>query len=341
VEDRRRRVIYCYTNECDQQRKYVGQAVCRTETTSPERAIEQRWQNGYKGCWRFIRAIGLYGIGAFWCEPLEVVRGIDAANEAERRWIAQLQSQHPTGYNLSPGGGVGPVHEESRRRMRQAAHRREAGIPKEERVARARRSAAKVPAEYRGAWMKEWWASLTEDEYEALRRRIASGQSIESRRENGRASHARRGPESYVSMVMAAAAIHRATPKAVHSERRRKGWARLTPEQRDERIENMVDGKKRALTPEKVQRAAAVVQHARDVYLGTTTAEERSENARKAGLASGNVIRAKPDEWKRARYLKIRDATRANTLARMAHLSDPDDLFFAPVGRRDDDLSSD
>lgn len=92
--------IYVITNT-DNGKKYVGQT-CR--------GVAQRWMQ-HKSAAKsgidnyFYRAIRKHGEGAFSLEVVEEIETIGQSNEAERKWIAQLDSiDSNNGYNGTHGG---------------------------------------------------------------------------------------------------------------------------------------------------------------------------------------------------------------------------------------------
>lgn len=143
-----RYTIYCHTCRVTG-KKYVGQTVG---------TVRQRWTGHVSealnrrddGCEYFHRAIRKYGRDAFISAVLSVKRSRRAANEAEKEWIRKLCCRAPLGYNLDEGGGAGPRHPETRRKISETRAR----MPPEEKAAlSARLSEAqrRTPPEVRKA----------------------------------------------------------------------------------------------------------------------------------------------------------------------------------------------
>lgn len=85
--------------------RYVGQT-CQT--------CEERWDGHVRaalarrpGSKRLHNAIRKYGPDAFTHEVLEEVRGQDAANKAEAKWITKYDCRGPNGLNIAQSGGRG------------------------------------------------------------------------------------------------------------------------------------------------------------------------------------------------------------------------------------------
>lgn len=158
-------VIYCHT--CTPTGlKYVGQTRGRRPGTSPENAIKARWHHGrgYIKHHRFFAVIQAYGEAAFTHDVLEVVDNQVTANEAERRWIKQLGTQWPNGYNRVPGGDKSDVPPETREKMSQSQRMRWAKVPVEDRQAHARMmreeaAKAQTPEQKRASALKASAAS--------------------------------------------------------------------------------------------------------------------------------------------------------------------------------------
>lgn len=91
--------VYCHT--APDGRKYIG------ATSIP---LERRWRkdgSGYVGCSAFFDAIKKYG----WCnithEVLKSGLTKEEAHFLERKYIKELNTLFPNGYNLETGGAVG------------------------------------------------------------------------------------------------------------------------------------------------------------------------------------------------------------------------------------------
>lgn len=113
-------VIYCCTNRVNGKR-YVGQ----TRQTQATRWA-QHVSDALRGVdTRFYRAIRKYGREGFVREVLESVASLEAANEAEQKWIRFFQSTDPQfGYNLDEGGNVRGVSPETRAKQSEAQKKR-------------------------------------------------------------------------------------------------------------------------------------------------------------------------------------------------------------------------
>ena len=121
--------IYAITNKLDGM-TYVGQTVCK---------LERRWHEHKKAA--FIddsqcyihRAMRLHGIDNFEMKLIiDDIKTFEEANVAEKKYVAELKTLLPDGYNMTEGGDgvVGLARTpESRERMRQSALRRHAENP--------------------------------------------------------------------------------------------------------------------------------------------------------------------------------------------------------------------
>lgn len=103
--------VYCYTNTING-KKYIG----ITRTSLKERA----GSNGhrYSGCLKFVSAIKKYGFGNF--ESKILFDGL-SKKEAEQKEIELIKKYNTTnnkfGYNISTGGGIAVITEESKRKL--------------------------------------------------------------------------------------------------------------------------------------------------------------------------------------------------------------------------------
>lgn len=107
-------IIYLIKNKIDG-KCYVGQT---------KRDIKKRWiehQRNDDGCVALNNAMIKHGNNNFELSILEENINDDKLNESEIKYIAQLNTLCPNGYNIQTGGQLGKSHcEESRERMRQA-----------------------------------------------------------------------------------------------------------------------------------------------------------------------------------------------------------------------------
>lgn len=92
-------IVYRLTNRLNGM-SYVG----ITTRGLKRRLADHRRQAAQNPRWVLHRAIQKNGMDAFDAETLEEAADIDALNAAEKRWIAQLGTLHPNGYNLTSGG---------------------------------------------------------------------------------------------------------------------------------------------------------------------------------------------------------------------------------------------
>lgn len=232
--------------------------------------IEHRWRQhvnasrragrgGY--CRLFSTAIRKYGPEAFDHEVLEIVRGREAADAAEARWIAVLGTVAPGGYNLRAGGNTAPVHPETRKRQSKNTREHAARIGPEARRAIAAARERRMTPEEKAARessrlnaLSRRWESLSPEQREEWRRKID---------EPGRAARAARTKEQRreTARKVAAASSHER-----HVEMGKKSWVAKSPEVRE-------------------RFARLGTEAARERFMASTTAEERVEKARRASEA--------------------------------------------------------
>jgi len=89
-------MVYKITNSVNG-KIYVGQTIRNLERRFKEHCIKE-------GCPIFFKAIKKYGKENFNTEVIEECRDTDELNEKEIYWIQKLNSQCPSGYNISKGG---------------------------------------------------------------------------------------------------------------------------------------------------------------------------------------------------------------------------------------------
>lgn len=100
--------VYVVTNTVTG-KQYVGQTI---------QDVERRWRDhvsaaraGRSHCKLLARSIIKHGSEAFTVEVVETCSAPDALDQAEARWVRQLNTMVPTGYNLLHGGqGRGRGH---------------------------------------------------------------------------------------------------------------------------------------------------------------------------------------------------------------------------------------
>jgi group I intron endonuclease len=113
--------IYKITNKLNG-KQYVGQ----TKAT-PEKRFTNHVYAASNGSTAIIHnAIRKYGKDAFEIELLQECQSFEELDEAERRWIAELDTVTPNGYNIEEGGcrNRGSLSEATRAKLREAARHR-------------------------------------------------------------------------------------------------------------------------------------------------------------------------------------------------------------------------
>jgi group I intron endonuclease len=108
-------LIYVITNKING-KQYVGQTV---------QQMEARW-SAHKSisslCVGLKSAFHKYGVENFTIEKLCYVNSLEELNKMERKYIKELRTMSPNGYNLTTGGEQPKFSEESRIKM-SASHR--------------------------------------------------------------------------------------------------------------------------------------------------------------------------------------------------------------------------
>jgi group I intron endonuclease len=109
--------IYKITNRIDG-KQYIGQ----TSGTLTKRFTSHvcAARNGSTSL--IHNAIRNYGKDVFDIEPLQECQSVEGSDEAERKWIADLNTIAPHGYNVEPGGcrNRAPMAEATRAKLREA-----------------------------------------------------------------------------------------------------------------------------------------------------------------------------------------------------------------------------
>ncbi len=116
--------IYAITNKLDGKR-YVGQT-----RESLNRRLRSHLAAAHRGRRGLLRdAIRNNGRDAFTIEQLQECNSGEEMDEAERRWIAELDTLTPHGYNIEKDGydGRGPMPEATKAKLREAAKHRPPG----------------------------------------------------------------------------------------------------------------------------------------------------------------------------------------------------------------------
>ena len=113
--------IYKITNTING-KQYVGQ----TKTTVVKRFSSHIRDARFGSTSAIHSAIRKYGKDAFTIEPLEECESFEALDQAEKKWIADLNTIAPNGYNIERGGcrNRGSLSEATRAKLREAAKHR-------------------------------------------------------------------------------------------------------------------------------------------------------------------------------------------------------------------------
>ncbi|HXB28111.1 MAG TPA: GIY-YIG nuclease family protein [Gemmatimonadaceae bacterium] len=221
-------IIYCHTCRVNG-KQYIGQT---------RQTMEKRWSDHVKlakrsvrvGCRALASAIMKYGADAFDHEILDVVTSQEGANIAERVWIEKRRTTCPNGYNIAPVGNAAPLHPETIRRASEAQKRRWANASEEQRAPmlenlrrgreglsfeqlsdRSLRAHAAQTPEQRSQRQKKAWASVP-----AARRLEIVAQLLKNKASD---------PEMSRKI----------------SDGKKRDWARLTPEQKAERVRRIAE----------------------------------------------------------------------------------------------------
>lgn len=104
--------IYTITNQVNG-KVYVGL------TKNPDQRWEQHKNTSYLRSRNeaLYRAMRKHGRKNFVFEVIEELESLEAANEAEQKWIANLGTMDPkVGYNMTSGGKVYEVNEEMKKK---------------------------------------------------------------------------------------------------------------------------------------------------------------------------------------------------------------------------------
>lgn len=127
-------------------KKYVGQT---------KQSLKRRWQGHLYSvrslhCPALSEAILKHGASNFEIKLLDVCDTQEEADATERRWIAELKTLVPNGYNLDSGGWVHKVRSESTRRLlSENARAQIMKLSPEERSEKARLASITLPTAQR------------------------------------------------------------------------------------------------------------------------------------------------------------------------------------------------
>lgn len=103
--------VYCITNKVNG-KLYVGITTKGYENRFANHVRYSRRLRG--GCRALYNAMRKYGQDAFSVELIDTASSFEEMNQLEIKYIAQLGSLHPNGYNLTDGGDAGSFAEETR-----------------------------------------------------------------------------------------------------------------------------------------------------------------------------------------------------------------------------------
>lgn len=145
---------------------YVGQT---------RRTVSRRWTQhkattkaGRKSCRALSAAIDKHGVANFTVSILEVCADLEMLHEAERKWVAELGTLAPGGYNLTNGGEKQRIPSpETRARMSASANGRHASnetrakqsasirASHSDPIVRAKMSAARLGKKQSAEWVEK------------------------------------------------------------------------------------------------------------------------------------------------------------------------------------------
>ena len=103
--------VYCITNKVNG-KLYVGVTTKGYKNRFASHVWHSRKSSG--NCRALYNAMRKYGQSAFSVELIDTASSFEEMNQLERKYIAQLGSLHPNGYNLTDGGDAGSFAEETR-----------------------------------------------------------------------------------------------------------------------------------------------------------------------------------------------------------------------------------
>ena len=247
----RRFTLYCHTNRVNG-KHYIGQTIDTMEERWKEHLYAAKVRQGSPALGAAIRK---YGADAFDHQVLEVVSTKADANEAEARWVKQLNCRVPYGYNITAGGdGPDFIHEDTKRRIGEASRARLQAMTPEQRAAyfatnihvwtperkvrQAARAKSTTVREKVSSSQKKFWSNLSPEERSERVKHQLAGMSVAQKGNRTRKAWTKLTPEARAERVQRAQAGISEAARAGQSEKMR-AWqteqAQLrTPEQRSE-----------------------------------------------------------------------------------------------------------
>jgi hypothetical protein len=280
--------------------------------------MEERWKEHLsaakvsRGSPAFGAAIRKHGVDAFDHKVLEVVSTKAEANDAESRWIKQLNCRVPHGYNIT-GGGDGPdfIHEDTKRKIAEASRARLQKMTPEQRAAYFLTNIHVWTPE-----RKERARALIQSK--EMRDKIASGQT---------AFWSKLTPEEKSKRVRHQLAGVTAEQK---SEQVRKVWMNTSPEARAERIRKAQEAGAKAgplrskkMSDWQTSRQATLTPEQKRQVISKAWATRRAKYGKRGHAKPSEVFsEATRKEWANmtpeARAERVRKAQEGRQLAREA-----------------------
>lgn len=221
--------VYCHTCIVTG-KKYVGQT---------KKTMETRWREHVSdagrggGCLALGRAIRKHGHDCWTHEVLETVASQAEIDAAETKWISQLNTIAPHGYNLDTGG-IAPRHPNVREKIRKTRaakpiewQKTQTALLREAHVVWL----ASSSSEERREKALEAWRRISPEERGEIARKREAAMDPEARR-----ARARRGKTGMTPETRRAAALKGAASRTYEArcESARKGAATITPQKRSE-----------------------------------------------------------------------------------------------------------
>lgn len=163
-------IWYIYKTTClITGKSYVGKHMVKTDKVD----------KNYLGSGKLLKyAIEKYGRENFVQEILEFTQSEEQNSIRERYWIAELKTQKPNGYNISPGGegGISGFDPETNRWF--AIHYRDSWTPEQTQRWKENLTKACRTKEHRekiGEKSKAWHSRMTDEEKNAWRKACSEG----------------------------------------------------------------------------------------------------------------------------------------------------------------------